>query len=123
MAFKVAIVGGEGTEDYAFYEQKCIKMLREKGKEGCGIMIYTNGDEFNDKFAEKFSIDIRYFYTDWKQYGNDALRERNKEMLADADAVIVFEDGLKDTKFFSEMAKEKGIPYRYFKKKVVDVTK
>ena len=25
MAFKVAIVGGEGTEDYAFYEQKCIK--------------------------------------------------------------------------------------------------
>ena len=110
MAFKVAIVGGEGTEDYAFYEQKCIKMLREKGKEGCGIMIYTNGDEFNDKFAEKFSIDIRYFYTDWKQ------------MLADADAVIVFEDGLKDTKFFSEMAKEKGIPYRYFKKKVVDVT-
>ena len=115
--FKVAIMGGEGMGDYAYYEKKCIDMLRAKGKEGCGIMIYTSGDEFNDRFALKFRIDLRFFYVKWKEHGSDALKERNKEMLSDADAVIVFEDGLKDTKMFSEMAKEKGIPFRYFKKK------
>jgi len=114
--FKVAIIGGDGFEDYELFEQKCIKYLRKKGQEGCGIMVYTTGEKCNDKFSYRFGIDIRYFICNWKRDGNDALKFRNEEMLSDVDAVIAFDDGLKDTQFFLEMAKAKKIPYRFVKK-------
>ena len=114
--FKVAIVGGEGFGDYEIFEQDCIKCLRKKGKEGCGIMIYTTGDKFNDRFAMKFGVDLRYFNTEWQRFGQDALKERNMKMLENLDAVIAFEDGLKDTEIFLDQAKDKKIPYRFFSK-------
>lgn len=114
--FKVAIIGGEDFEDYKLYEEKCIKCLSKKGAEGCGIMIYTTGDKFNDIFSRRFQIDLRYFNCDWKKNGNDAIKIRNEEMLSTADAAIIFDNGSKDVKCFLEMTKDKNIPYRHIVK-------
>lgn len=116
--FKVVIIGGEDFEDYKLYEEKCIKCLSKKGAEGCGIMIYTTGDKFNDIFARRFQIDLRYFSCDWKKNGNDAIKIRNEEMLSTADAAIIFDNNSKDIKFFLEMTKAKNIPSRHITKTI-----
>ena len=114
--FKVIIIGGDGFDNYPLFEERCIACLKKKAKEGCGIMIYTTGEECNDKFAARFSIDIRYYLTDWKKHGNNALKIRNEEMLKDADAIICFEDDTKDTKIFLKQAVEYGKKCRYIDK-------
>lgn len=114
--FKVIIIGGEGFEDYALFEHKCIKCLSKKASEGCGIMIYTTGDSFVEKFSGRFGINLRYFKADWKKHEKDALKERNAEMISLSDAAIIFEDGLKDTKMFADQIIAANIPYRIITK-------
>ena len=114
--FKVIIVGGKNFGDYNAFEKKCISCLRNKAKEGHGIMIYTTGDEFNDRFAHRFGIDLRLFNANFTKHGSNALAERNKLMLFDANAAIIFDDDLTDTKFLIDQVKNKGIPLRIIKK-------
>ena len=49
----------------------------------------------------------------WKTHGKEALRFRNEEMLSDCDAIISFDDGIKDTKMIAKMAIDKGLPHRF----------
>ena len=110
--FKVVIVGGESTRDYEHFKKKCIECLRNKAKEG-GIMIYTTGDRFVDAFSEQYRIDTRFFPANFKKYGRDALKVRATEMMEDADALITFNnDGHKESRIFTNMAAEKGLPMR-----------
>ena len=109
--FKVVIIGGESTNDYARFKKKCIECLRNKAKEG-RIIIYTTGDKFVDAFSERYGIDTRFFPCDFKRFGRDALRYRAEDILKDADAVISFNDGQKDTQMIAKMAVEKGLPLR-----------
>lgn len=114
--FKVAIVGGETMGDYPFFEKKCVACLKNKAKTE-GITIYTTGDAFVSYFAEKFGISTRTFYTDWRTYGKDALKYRNEELLADCNAIITFDDGIKDTKMIAKMASEKNLPSRFISRR------
>lgn len=109
--FKVAIVGGENMGNYPFFERKCVNCLKNKAKTE-GVTIYTTGDAFVTHFAEKCGLATRTFYTDWKRFGHDALKARNDEMLSDCDAIIVFDDGIKDTRMILKMATDKGLPSR-----------
>ncbi len=109
--FKVAIIGGENMGNYPFFETKCVNCLKNKAKTE-GVTIYTTGDSFVTRFAEKFGLTTRTFYTDWRTYGRDALKQRNIEMLSDCDAIISFNDGIKDTKMIVQMGIEKGLPHR-----------
>lgn len=111
--FKVAIIGGEGMGDYPRFKERCIHFLKEKAKGG--IMVYTTGDEFVEAFTERYRIDSRKFSADFQTYGRDALKVRNEEMLQDCDAVICFNDGIKDTKMILKMASEMGLPTRFVK--------
>lgn len=110
--FKVAIVGGENMGNYPFFEAKCVNCLKDKAKT-VGVTLYTTGDAFVSKFAEKFGLSTRTFYTDWKTYGKEALKYRNEQMLSDCDAIISFDDGIKDTKMITKMAVDKGLPHRF----------
>lgn len=110
--YKVVIVGGEKMGNYSFFEQKVITYIKVRAKNE-GVILFTVGDKFIDKFAEKFHITTKTFYTDWASFGKDALKERNIEMLNEADAVIIFEDELKDTHMIQKMATERGLPLRY----------
>lgn len=110
--FRVAIIGGENTGNFDAFKERCIYFLRNKAKEGCGIMINTTGDEFVDKFAKMYNIDVRTFYTNWKKNGKNALIERNNEMLDSTDALIYFYGNKKDNTVIYEMALKRNIPTR-----------
>lgn len=110
--FKVAIIGGESTGKYEPFREKCIHLLKNKAKSGEGITIYTTGDEYVDKFAGRYGIDVRIFYTDWAKNGKNALKERNDRILESCDALVLFNNGIKSDEILYTMAKEKGVPCR-----------
>lgn len=114
--FNVIIVGGEKTEDYFFFKEKCAFYLKEKGKSGCGITIYTIGDKFVETFANKYGINVQYFFTDWKKDGKNAIAKRNELMFSSANAVIVFDDNTTETRFLISEAKKRNILVRIVKK-------
>lgn len=108
--FKVVIVGGESTKDYDFFEKKCIQCLKNKVKTDT-VMIYSIGDSYVERFSKRFGIDVRFFVSKFKRK-TSALNRRNEEMLADADALIAFNDKLKTTSTIIEKSNEKKIPSR-----------
>jgi len=118
--FNVIIIGGEYTSDYDFFMERCIKLLRDKAKSGEGITIYTTGDEFVEKFASQFHIDMKKFNTNWELHGKDALKVRNGEILKDANALIYFNTGKKDNECLYNYALKQGINCRQIKIKLVD---
>lgn len=109
--FKVAIIGGYETGDYARFRAKCIHMLREKGKTE-GLMLYSIGDEFLDRFAEEFSLTIATVYTEFGKYGKMALKVRNERLLSECEALLYFDCGIKDYNMLYTMASEKGLNVR-----------
>lgn len=112
--FKVLIVGGKSAHSYEYFEKKCIQCLRNKTKEG--IIIYSTGDKYNEIFSKRFNIDVKLFKADFNTYKNNALKVRNSKIFSDCDALIVFDDGLNDTKVLLSIAENKKLPYRLIKK-------
>ena len=100
--FKVVIVGGESTKNYDFFKNK-VKTDT--------VMIYSIGDSYVERFSKRFGIDVRFFVSKFKRK-TSALNRRNEEMLADADALIAFNDKLKTTSTIIEKSNEKKIPSR-----------
>ena len=113
--FNVAIIGSDGAGSYKNFRERCIYYLKNKASEGITIMA-TEEHEYIKKFAMEFGLNIQFFYTDWKSYGKNALKERNKQLISNSAAVIYFDDGLKDTLMIRELAKKTGIPVRTVKK-------
>ena len=110
--FRVAIIGGETATEFNIFKQKCIFYLKNKAKEGGGITILTTGDEYVDKFAKQFNIDTQFFISNWKLYGKNALKKRNEELLEKCDALIYFNDGIKDNKMIYDLAQKFGLSTR-----------
>lgn len=114
--FNIAIIGGESTEDYTFFKNKCIHFLSKKAKEGGGITIYSFGDEFVTKFSSDYRINLYTLYVDWKTYGKDALKERVLRMADACDGIILFEGtNKKSDSYIKTVATEKNIPIRVVK--------
>lgn len=109
--FRVAIVGGEGFGDYPTFERKCINIVKDKAKTE-GLLILSTGDEFVERFAQKFGVNVQLFYCDWKTNKKNALKVRNERMLSNCDAIIMFNDRLKDTMMIYNMAVEMNLPNR-----------
>lgn len=109
--FKVAIIGGSHAKDKKLLETRCINILRNKASSG--LMVIGVGDDFMKYFTGKYRINTKTIITDFKTYGNNALKIRNRSIINDSDAFIVFNDGLKDTLTFYEMAKQSGKPVRF----------
>lgn len=114
--FNVAIIGAESIEDYNFCEKKCINCLQNKARSGESITIFSTGDLFVDQFSKKYHINVQYFYTDWKNYGKYALKERNERLLENCHAMILFGEDTKDKRFLKELALINNIPVRIINK-------
>ena len=114
--FNVAIIGAEGLNDYYYCQGKCINCLKRKSEEKEPITIFSTGDSFVDLFSTKFGINVKNFYTNWRDHGKNALKVRNEEILANCNALIAFNDNRKDTKMLYDLAVERGIPVRFFNK-------
>ena len=113
--FYVAIIGCDGADSYETFSKKCIFFLRERAKEGITILA-TGEHEYIKRFTYEYRINVQYFYTDWKAYGRDALKERNKELISSCNGIISFNDGRKDTDMIVSMARKAGVPTRVIKK-------
>ena len=120
--FNVIIIGAEDTGNYEFFRQKAIYYLSNKAKSGEGITIYTTGDEFIDRFTDRYRIDKHFFKADWKTYGKDALKCRNELMVRDANAIIFFQNNKRDFQVLYDYAKNKGIQARIVEPPVTDIT-
>lgn len=109
--FNVAIIGSNSAESYEKFRDRCKFFLQNKIKEG--IIIYATEDTpYIKAFSTEYRIPVQFFYTDWKAYGRQALRERNKELLATCNGIIWFDDGLKDTLMLKNMGESIGTPVR-----------
>jgi len=109
--FKVAIIGSSAAGSYEQFSDRCKYFLKNKIKDG--ILIYaTEETPFIKKFSTQYRIDVQYFYTDWKSFGKNALKERNKMLLSDCNGIIWFDDGLKDTNMIKYMAEKIGTPVK-----------
>lgn len=107
--FNIIVIGGEDSGNYEFFKSKMIYYLRNKAKSGEGITIFTTGDEYVDKFTKRYGIDVKFFVTDWKTYGKNALKERNEAILKDANAIVFFQNHKKDFETLYDMASKRGI--------------
>jgi hypothetical protein len=113
--FYVSIIGAGGAGTYENFKKTCVKFLRTKAAEGITILA-TEEHEFITSFAKECHLNIKYYYTDWKAYGRNALKERNKQIVSDSCGMICFDDGLKDTLMIKNLAKKTGVPVRVAKK-------
>ena len=114
--FYVAIIGAEGAGTYENFKNKCVKCLHTKVSEGITLLA-TEEHEFITKFARECRLNIQYYYTNWKAYGRNALKERNKQLVSGCSGLIYFEDGIKDNLMIKNLAEKTGIPVRVIKKK------
>lgn len=110
--FKVAIIGGDNAESYDFFQSKCINILRQKAKMGERIIIYYMGDDNVTKFSNRFGIETVTITCDWKRDGKMALKNATETILNSSDALIVFDDGKSNVKYFNEAAKKKNMQIR-----------
>ena len=113
--FNVAIIGSDATPTYEGFERTCIFFLQRKISEGITILA-TEEHEYIKRFATRFGINVRYFFTDWRAYGKNALKERNKQLVSNCSGMIHFDDGRKDTLMIKNLAVKTGIPVRTIKK-------
>ena len=108
--FKVAIIGGEDSGDYKMFAKKCIFYLKNKTSEG--ITILSLGDNYINAFAKATNIDVKEYLTEWGKYGKNALKNRASLIIDECDAVILFDNGTKETNLYKKIATEQKIPLR-----------
>jgi len=106
---KVAIVGSRNFNDY---DKMCEVLFEEIGPSQDEII--SGGANGADKLAEQFAKEHDFKFTEfpanWKGYGKNAGRIRNAEMVAQADRVISFWDGVSTgSKHMIESSREHGL--------------
>ena len=107
---KIMICGSRTINDESLISEKLNSALAEYPD-----MILISGgakgvDSIGEAWAKSHNVQIQQYKPDWKRYGRGAGIVRNKIMVATADLVIIFWDGISNgTKsvidFFKELNK------------------
>lgn len=114
--FKVIIAGSRTFQDLSLLTRKCDRVLSSR-LDTDNIVIVSgtaNGaDVLGEVYAKNRGFNVMRFPADWTKHGRRAGYIRNEQILAIADAVIVFWDGSsKGSKHMMAISDEKGIPLR-----------
>ncbi|MBP5456881.1 MAG: hypothetical protein J6Y37_10295 [Paludibacteraceae bacterium] len=112
--FYAAIIGSDAAGTYENFRDKCVKFLYSRVKEGITILA-TEEHEYIKRFASECRLNVQYFFTDWKSYGKNALKERAKQLISSCSGLIYFNDGLKNTNMIVSLARKTGVPVRQAK--------
>lgn len=110
--FNVIIIGGDSIPTYEKFQSECIKFLRVKAESGEHIRILSIGDDFVNKFAVTFGIEVKTFNCDWLKYGKTSIYMRNKEIVSEANAIIYFDSNKKDLANLYDYATKCGLNHR-----------
>jgi hypothetical protein len=110
---KIAIVGSRNLRPHKQIE----RFLRSLP---AGTMIVSGGargpDSIAVEYAQKIGLPTKVFPANWDMHGRSAGMIRNAVIVAEADEVIAFWDGVsRGTAFTIERAKKTGKPCRVVK--------
>ncbi len=95
--FKVVIVGNKGFEDYALLEQYIDKKLSRVAQEDAIEIVTSHSKstvELAVRYAQERSYPHKHFQPDPAKYKAQAYPQVNQELLAYADSIIAFWDGM-----------------------------
>lgn len=111
--FRVIIAGGRDFANYDLLKQHCDYMLSKRA-EVEEIVIISGGasgaDSLGEQYANERGYSLRQFPAQWEKYGRQAGPMRNREMAANADALIAYWDGKsRGTKNMIEEAQKRGL--------------
>lgn len=107
--FRVIIAGSRGFTNYPLLCQWCDFMLQNHHHSNVAIVSGTaNGaDKLGERYAQERGMGLDARPAKWEQYGKSAGYIRNEEMAQNADACIVFWDGVsRGTKHMIDLAKK-----------------
>lgn len=112
--FRVIIAGTRHFNDYNMLREYADKKLSRQVALGKKIIILSGHcygtDLLGEKFAQERKYDLEIYPAEWSRYGAAAGPRRNKQMAANAQALIAFWDGKsKGTKNMIEEAKKVGL--------------
>ena len=117
--YYIACSGSKSINDYEFVATHiagAIKDVAEKHRI-CFLLSDESGVPFMvHQYAKTMGMMVQYFPTHWNELKGRAPVVRNKEMLAEANAVIVFWDGMNSQGLeLGRMAKEAGTPMKAYR--------
>ena len=104
---RIAIIGSRGFNDY-----ELVKTTLEKYED---VSLVVSGgakgaDLLGERWAKEKGIPTKIFIPDWDKHGKSAGYIRNKDIVANADLVIAFWDGIsKGTKHSMNIATDTGV--------------
>lgn len=92
--FRVIIAGSRSFNDYE-YLKKYMDFLLQNKKEVVVLCGEARGtDALGKRYALERGFSVQSFPADWRRFGRSAGVRRNREMSENADACVVFWDGL-----------------------------
>ena len=117
---KIIIAGSRTFNNYELLELEVNKFIKENNKIYKDITIISGTASGADTIGEWFAINNHHgllrIPAKWNLYGKSAGYKRNIEMSNQADACIVFWDGVsRGSKHMIDIAKEKGLSLKVIK--------
>lgn len=113
---KVIIAGSRSFADYEKLKSICDSILPNQYSEPrISILSGTSSgsDSLGERYANERGYTLNIYPANWEQYGKAAGPIRNRQMVEDADAAIIFWDGQsKGTKNLIEQANKRGLKVR-----------
>lgn len=110
---KVIIAGSRSFADYEKLKSVCDSILPNLYSEPrISILSGTSSDSdsLGERYAKERGYTLNRYPADWKRYGKAAGPIRNRQMVKEADAAIVFWDGQsRGTKNLIEEANRHGL--------------
>lgn len=110
---KVIIAGSRSFADYEKLKSVCDSILPNLYSEPrISILSGTSSgsDSLGERYAKERGYTLNRYPADWKRYGKAAGPIRNRQMVKEADAAIIFWDGQsRGTKNLIEEANRHGL--------------
>lgn len=87
----LAIIGSRDFQDYEFMRSSFESFVKSRGMPEKIVSGGAKGaDTLAKQLAEEFKIPFEEFKANWKEFGRAAGPQRNKQIIAAADAVLAF---------------------------------
>lgn len=114
--FRLIIAGSRSFNDMELLRQRCDFFLEEKKKTHDIVIISgtaRGADQAGEAYAKERGFKVRYFSANWSGFGKGAGIIRNMQMLDNADATIVFWDGISSgSRHMMTITRDEGKPLR-----------
>jgi len=111
--FNVIIAGTRTFSDYQLLCEKCDYYFQNCEPTAIICGEAKGADTLGKRYAKERNIKVLSFPADWDRYGKSAGYRRNQQMAENAQALIVFWDGIsRGTKNMIDIAVSKGLPCR-----------